>query len=143
MGLFVGPALNLFLARFRFNIGPLLVDQYTAPGFLMTLLWVTFQVMMAFTYHAVDRTEPEPEEGERRSEDALRDPLLPSAQLRQRINYGSSDSAVNAPPVDAPPSMLRLSMLRRFRSLDLLLHPLPLPRSHSYTQIKNCPFLIT
>ena len=54
IGLFVGPAFNLFLSLFHFHIGPLLVDRFTAPGFLMTILWIVFQFVMAFTYYNVD-----------------------------------------------------------------------------------------
>jgi len=54
IGLFVGPAFNLFLSLFHFLIGPVLVDRFTAPGFLMTILWIVFQFVMTVTYYNAD-----------------------------------------------------------------------------------------
>ena len=51
MGLFFGPALNFVLVDFDLKIGPLWIDGYTAPGFLMATAWTIFQFFMIFTYY--------------------------------------------------------------------------------------------
>ena len=103
----MGPAFNLFLAHFDFDLGPLYVDKFTAPGFLMTVLWLIFQIFMGFSYYDVDQLHKEEEENGAPNS-SPRDPLLPSTASDAANNnrgYGSIQSPTNgATSLPSPPS---------------------------------------
>ena len=48
--MFLGPALNYFTTRFHLGTISDFVDEYTAPGFFMAILWFIYQTQMIFTY---------------------------------------------------------------------------------------------
>jgi len=68
MGQFFGPALNIFLVDFALKIGPLWIDGYTAPGFLMAVSWIFFQFFMIVTYCDPSEIGIVEEEGESKRE---------------------------------------------------------------------------
>ncbi|XP_056133476.1 uncharacterized protein mfsd8l1 [Lampris incognitus] len=49
-GLLIGPAFNIFLRLCDFQIGPFVVNKYTAPGLFMCLLWILLQLAVLFMY---------------------------------------------------------------------------------------------
>ncbi|KAF3690808.1 Major facilitator superfamily domain-containing protein 8 [Channa argus] len=49
-GLLIGPAFNIFLRLCDFNLGPFVVNKYTAPGLFMCLLWILLQLVVIFMY---------------------------------------------------------------------------------------------
>lgn len=51
LGITIGPSFNLFLQYFHFNIGPWEIDQRTAPGFFMAILWSLVGVVHLFTVY--------------------------------------------------------------------------------------------
>ncbi|XP_076804912.1 major facilitator superfamily domain-containing protein 8-like [Clavelina lepadiformis] len=53
MGLIIGPAFNIFLAKLDFYIGNFHVNSLTSPGIFMALLWVIHELLMACFYHEI------------------------------------------------------------------------------------------
>ncbi|XP_058494562.1 uncharacterized protein mfsd8l1 [Solea solea] len=49
-GLLIGPAFNIFLRLCDFNLGPFVVNKFTAPGLFMCLLWTLLQLVVVFMY---------------------------------------------------------------------------------------------
>lgn len=49
-GLLIGPAFNIFLRLCDFQLGPFVVNKYTAPGLFMCLLWTLLQLVVVFMY---------------------------------------------------------------------------------------------
>lgn len=49
-GLLIGPAFNIFLRLCNFQMGPFVVNKYTAPGLFMCLLWTLLQLVVVFMY---------------------------------------------------------------------------------------------
>ncbi|XP_032381639.1 major facilitator superfamily domain-containing protein 8 [Etheostoma spectabile] len=49
-GLLIGPAFNIFLRLCDFNLGPFVVNKYTAPGLFMCMLWILIQLAVIFMY---------------------------------------------------------------------------------------------
>jgi len=92
IGLFVGPAFNLFLSLFHFRIGPLLVDRFTAPGFLMTILWIVYQVFMAVTYYNADELLRD-ERVIERTDDIVADDANQSSTNNVAVRASISDDA--------------------------------------------------
>ncbi|XP_041378290.1 uncharacterized protein LOC121390524 [Gigantopelta aegis] len=58
-GLLLGPGLNFFLTKADFYIGPFVVNEYTAPGALMAVLWLVLTILIFFMFteleHIADR----------------------------------------------------------------------------------------
>ncbi|XP_068445925.1 major facilitator superfamily domain-containing protein 8 [Clinocottus analis] len=49
-GLLIGPAFNIFLRLCDFQLGPFMINKYTAPGLFMCLMWTLLQVAVIFMY---------------------------------------------------------------------------------------------
>lgn len=49
-GLLIGPAFNIFLRLCDFQIGPFVVNKFTAPGLFMCALWILLQLAVLFMY---------------------------------------------------------------------------------------------
>ncbi|XP_063058007.1 uncharacterized protein LOC134451455 [Engraulis encrasicolus] len=49
-GLLIGPAFNLFLRLFDFQLGPFVVNKYTSPGLFMCFMWLLLQVAVMVMY---------------------------------------------------------------------------------------------
>ncbi|XP_029284874.1 major facilitator superfamily domain-containing protein 8 [Cottoperca gobio] len=49
-GLLIGPAFNIFLRLCDFQLGPFVVNKYTAPGLFMCLMWTLLQLTVIFMY---------------------------------------------------------------------------------------------
>ncbi|KAK5869780.1 hypothetical protein PBY51_024471 [Eleginops maclovinus] len=58
-GLLIGPAFNIFLRLCDFNLGPFVVNKYTAPGLFMCLLWTLIQLAVIFMYWDLPHLEKE------------------------------------------------------------------------------------
>lgn len=126
-GLLIGPAFNIFLRLCDFNMGPFVVDKYTAPGLFMCLLWILLQLAVVFMYWDLpylDRTNAKDkltnrstetdqglvENNEDNNDEAK--PLMHSQELHD--SYGSvvmphptsSDSGADdiSPPSSPPPT---------------------------------------
>ncbi len=46
----VGPAFNFIAINFNYNIGPFLLDNLSAPGFLMTVAWLLLEILIILFY---------------------------------------------------------------------------------------------
>ncbi|KAB5559025.1 hypothetical protein PHYPO_G00024100 [Pangasianodon hypophthalmus] len=69
-GLLIGPAFNIFLRLCDFQLGPFVVNKYTAPGIFMCLLWLLLQLIVLLMYWDLrgrneGSEEEKPEEEER------------------------------------------------------------------------------
>lgn len=51
VGMMIGPALNVFLEKIKFNLGPFEVNDNSVPGLFMAALWCITQVMIIFMYY--------------------------------------------------------------------------------------------
>ncbi|XP_048831886.1 uncharacterized protein LOC125708418 isoform X3 [Brienomyrus brachyistius] len=49
-GLLIGPACNIFLRLCNFQLGPFVVNKFTAPGLFMCLLWILLQLAVLLMY---------------------------------------------------------------------------------------------
>ncbi|KAM6962651.1 major facilitator superfamily domain-containing protein 8 [Aplochiton taeniatus] len=49
-GLLIGPGFNIFLRLCDFQLGPFVVNKYTAPGLFMCLMWILLQLAVVFMY---------------------------------------------------------------------------------------------
>uniref|UniRef100_A0A3B3QNQ3 Major facilitator superfamily domain-containing protein 8-like n=1 Tax=Paramormyrops kingsleyae TaxID=1676925 RepID=A0A3B3QNQ3_9TELE len=49
-GLLIGPACNIFLRLCNFQLGPFVVNKFTAPGLFMCLLWILLQLVVLLMY---------------------------------------------------------------------------------------------
>ncbi|XP_074490660.1 major facilitator superfamily domain-containing protein 8 [Sebastes fasciatus] len=67
-GLLIGPAFNIFLRLCDFQLGPFVVNKYTAPGLFMCLLWTLIQVAVVFMYWDLPPLEKEKAKESLRSE---------------------------------------------------------------------------
>ncbi|MCI4383349.1 hypothetical protein PGIGA_G00025440 [Pangasianodon gigas] len=70
VGLLIGPAFNIFLRLCDFQLGPFVVNKYTAPGIFMCLLWLLLQLIVLLMYWDLrgrneGSEEEKPEEEER------------------------------------------------------------------------------
>ncbi|XP_076879982.1 major facilitator superfamily domain-containing protein 8 isoform X2 [Brachyhypopomus gauderio] len=54
VGLLIGPAFNIFLRLCDFQLGPFVVNKYTAPGIFMCALWLLMQLVVLLMYWDVD-----------------------------------------------------------------------------------------
>ncbi|TSK53802.1 Major facilitator superfamily domain-containing protein 8 [Bagarius yarrelli] len=50
VGLLIGPAFNIFLRLCDFQLGPFVVNKYTAPGLFMCVLWLLLQLIVLLMY---------------------------------------------------------------------------------------------
>uniref|UniRef100_A0A3P8ZM86 Major facilitator superfamily (MFS) profile domain-containing protein n=1 Tax=Esox lucius TaxID=8010 RepID=A0A3P8ZM86_ESOLU len=62
-GLLIGPGFNIFLRLCDFQLGPFVVNKYTAPGLFMCLMWILLQLAVVFMYWDIPPQE-EPVVGE-------------------------------------------------------------------------------
>lgn len=51
LGILIGPALNIFLEKINFKLGPFKVSENTVPGLFMVALWCLMQIMIIFMYY--------------------------------------------------------------------------------------------
>jgi ceroid-lipofuscinosis MFS transporter 7 len=51
IGLIFGPAFNLVLRLLHVDMGPFILDRLTAPGALMTVIWVVIEIMFLFMFY--------------------------------------------------------------------------------------------
>jgi ceroid-lipofuscinosis MFS transporter 7 len=51
IGLIFGPAFNLVLRLLHVDMGPFVLDRLTAPGALMTVIWVVIEIMFLFMFY--------------------------------------------------------------------------------------------
>ncbi|CAB3977009.1 major facilitator superfamily domain-containing 8-like [Paramuricea clavata] len=51
LGITIGPSFNFFLQNFNFYIGPWKIDNRTAPGFFMAILWILVGIIHLFTVY--------------------------------------------------------------------------------------------
>ncbi|XP_060096896.1 major facilitator superfamily domain-containing protein 8-like [Heteronotia binoei] len=58
VGLLIGPACNLFLCLFDFQLGPFMVNKYTSPGLFMCLVWLILQFIVMALYHDLPLLPP-------------------------------------------------------------------------------------
>ncbi|XP_076007455.1 major facilitator superfamily domain-containing protein 8-like [Genypterus blacodes] len=56
-GLLIGPAFNIFLRLCDFNLGPFVLNKFTAPGLFMCLLWILLQLAVVFLYWDIQPAE--------------------------------------------------------------------------------------
>ncbi|KAL4630768.1 major facilitator superfamily domain-containing protein 8-like [Arapaima gigas] len=49
-GLLIGPGFNIFLRFCDFQLGPFVLNKYTAPGLFMCLLWILLQLAVLLMY---------------------------------------------------------------------------------------------
>ncbi|CAB1314358.1 unnamed protein product [Coregonus sp. 'balchen'] len=122
-GLLIGPAFNLFLRLCDFQLGPFVVNKYTAPGLFMCLLWTLLQLAVVFMYWDIPPQEEPVGEGDREvgdgEEEEEEEEGKPLIGPRHDIlgSYGSvvtpepprstadpAISNVNLPPLSPPPS---------------------------------------
>ena len=50
-GVVIGPGMNFFMKDFDLTFGPWIIDQRTAPGFFMAIVWLLVQVVHIFTVY--------------------------------------------------------------------------------------------
>jgi hypothetical protein len=50
IGMILGPAINFALIQLNVNIGPYLLNNLSAPGFLMALAWTFLELLVLFFY---------------------------------------------------------------------------------------------
>ena len=87
----MGPALNYFFTDVNFTICGLLVDRYTAPGFLMVIGWTVDQLLVIFTYF--DPDEIGMEEDEKQEEI----PLKNGDELNPHQNVKTAEESLHSP----------------------------------------------
>ncbi|XP_036377455.1 major facilitator superfamily domain-containing protein 8-like [Megalops cyprinoides] len=68
-GLLIGPAFNIFLRLCDFQLGPFVVNKYTAPGLFMCLLWILLQLPVMFMYWDIPPQDTRDQDGEVREVD--------------------------------------------------------------------------
>lgn len=70
VGLLIGPAFNIFLRLCDFQLGPFVVNKYTAPGIFMCVLWLLLQLIVLLMYWDLSgRIEGSEEEKEKQEEE--------------------------------------------------------------------------
>ncbi|XP_017543349.1 uncharacterized protein mfsd8l1 isoform X1 [Pygocentrus nattereri] len=126
-GLLIGPAFNIFLRLCDFQLGPLVVNKYTAPGIFMCLLWLLLQLVVLLMFWDVPSQPsrgPAKEEDEEEEEDEGR-PLVQPHDLTgsygtlstppprvQPVTNGNLPQ--NSPPPSPPLEQGQSSPFRRF-----------------------------
>lgn len=130
-GLLIGPGFNLFLRLCDFEMGPFIVNKYTAPGLFMCLLWILLQLVVVFMYWDISpederrsQRSPEQEEEEEEEEEEAK-PLVGPNELSG--SYGTvtsiqsrASSMVNgdltrvSPPPSPTPEELSSSVFKSF-----------------------------
>jgi len=50
IGLIIGPAANFLVLNLNVKIGPFELNSMTAPGFIMAILWIIFEIVVLFFY---------------------------------------------------------------------------------------------
>eukprot|EP00049_Salpingoeca_infusionum_P027541 m.33092 g.33092 ORF g.33092 m.33092 type:complete len:590 (-) comp9573_c0_seq4:297-2066(-) len=53
LGVLLGPGLNFGLERLHVDMGPLVLDSLSAPGFFMAILWVLCGILGFFMFHDI------------------------------------------------------------------------------------------
>ncbi|XP_028856615.1 major facilitator superfamily domain-containing protein 8 isoform X1 [Denticeps clupeoides] len=114
-GLLVGPAFNLFLRLFDFQLGPFDVNKYTSPGLFMCFMWILLELTVVFMYwdlppqdessqrHVVGVVVEEEEDGD----DEEEEPLVRSHDLSGY--YGTVSTEHTGNPAVANGKLPRLS----------------------------------
>ena len=51
LGIMIGPALNIFLEKLKFKLGPFEVNENTIPGLFMAALWCLMQLIILIMYY--------------------------------------------------------------------------------------------
>ncbi|KAM9461594.1 major facilitator superfamily domain-containing protein 8 [Clarias gariepinus] len=116
-GLLIGPAFNIFLRLCDFQLGPFVVNKYTAPGIFMCLLWVLLQLVVLLMYWDLKGRNDGPEEEKQEEEER---PLVRPSDLHE--SYGTLP---NSPVTDqiisddnltpsSPPSKIESNPFKRF-----------------------------
>lgn len=59
-GIIIGPGMNFFLKHFDLSFGPWVIDQRTAPGFFMAIVWLLVQIVHIFTVYDLHDDAPQP-----------------------------------------------------------------------------------
>ncbi|XP_061832002.1 major facilitator superfamily domain-containing protein 8 [Nerophis lumbriciformis] len=125
VGLLIGPAFNIFLRLCDFQLGPFVVNTFTAPGLFMCFLWILLQLAVIFMYwdlpplergkdtfkaeHSVLENEQEIE-GDEGEGDEEGKPLMRSQELLG--SYGSvvaEDSHRDGTTVTSDPTLNHIS----------------------------------
>ncbi|XP_060796464.1 major facilitator superfamily domain-containing protein 8 [Neoarius graeffei] len=70
-GLLIGPAFNIFLRLCDFQLGPFVVNKYTAPGIFMCLLWLLLQLVVLLMYWDLRGRNEGSEEDKQEEEERL------------------------------------------------------------------------
>ncbi|KAI4881346.1 hypothetical protein NFI96_015029 [Prochilodus magdalenae] len=125
-GLLIGPAFNIFLRLFDFQLGPFVVNKFTAPGIFMCVLWLLLQLVVLLMYWDVPQQASRglAVEKEEEEEDEER-PLVQSHDLTgsygtlstpqprvQPVSNGSIPQ--NSPPPSPPPERGQSSPYKSF-----------------------------
>ena len=50
-GIVIGPGMNFFVKDFDLSFGPWVINQHTAPGFFMAIVWLLVEVVHVFTVY--------------------------------------------------------------------------------------------
>ncbi|XP_036443295.1 major facilitator superfamily domain-containing protein 8 [Colossoma macropomum] len=127
-GLLIGPAFNIFLRLCDFQLGPFVVNKYTAPGIFMCLLWLLLQLVVLLMFWDVPLQTsrgPAKEEEEEEEEDDEGRPLVQPHDLTG--SYGTLSTPPprvqpvangnlpqNSPPPSPPPEQSQSSPFRHF-----------------------------
>ena len=59
-GIVIGPGMNFFLMHFDLRFGPWVIDERTAPGFFMAIVWLLIQIVHIFTVYDLHDDAPQP-----------------------------------------------------------------------------------
>ncbi|XP_026879247.2 major facilitator superfamily domain-containing protein 8 [Electrophorus electricus] len=118
VGLLIGPAFNIFLRLCDFQLGPFVVNKYTAPGVFMCALWLLMQLVVLLMYWDI----PPPgiameEEGEGEEGRPLVRPHEPTDCYGTLPNSGSSLTAEvkgDLPSPCLPPEQVHSSPIKHF-----------------------------
>ncbi|XP_017334081.1 major facilitator superfamily domain-containing protein 8 isoform X3 [Ictalurus punctatus] len=71
VGLLIGPAFNIFLRLCDFQLGPFVVNKYTAPGIFMCVLWLLLQLIVLLMYWDLSGRNEGSEEEKQEEEERL------------------------------------------------------------------------
>ncbi|KAI5609807.1 major facilitator superfamily domain-containing protein 8-like, partial [Silurus asotus] len=117
-GLLIGPAFNLFLRLCDFQLGPFVVNKYTAPGIFMCVLWLLLQLIVLLMYYDLSGRNEGSEEEKQEEEERL---LVQSNDTPQSYgtlpNSPATDHAIangNLTPPDPPSEQIKTSTFQNF-----------------------------
>ncbi|XP_046714373.1 major facilitator superfamily domain-containing protein 8 isoform X1 [Silurus meridionalis] len=117
-GLLIGPAFNLFLRLCDFQLGPFVVNKYTAPGIFMCVLWLLLQLIVLLMYYDLSGRNEGSEEEKQEEEERL---LVQSNDTPESYgtlpNSPAMDHAIangNLTPPDPPSEQIKTSAFQNF-----------------------------